>query len=280
MASPSSALTVTADDFGIGPETSRGIVDAFLAGAISRASVMTGTGDRVDRSLETLARAPKLPLGLHLTLTGDASTPLVAKRSSGLVTRDGRFHSLPQLAFRCALRRVDDVAIEDEILAQTERFRALLGKAPTHVDGHHHAHQLPVISRVLSEIVSRNELPRRIRNTLEPRELRAVPGARTRRAVIHGLGHRSRVEFQSVRALVPDGFFGVLSPEMLAHAKDPSDNPWAPYLAALPQTGNFEMMVHPGHPDPELAGRDGYIAKRQLELAALLALGPKIFARP
>lgn len=267
-------LTITADDFGIGYETSRGIVDAYLAGAITRASAMVGTGQHLERSAELLGRAGAMPLGLHLTLTGRAAAPLVARRSSGLVDRSGAFHGLPQLAIRCAARRVDDRAVEDEVRAQAEKFSATFGRAPTHVDGHHHAHQLPVISAVVAEMASRGELPRRIRLTVEPRALRKVPGARARRAVIHGLGHRAAMEFHSARAIVPDGFFGVLSAEMLARA----ENPWAAYLSAIPETGNLEMMVHPGYPDASLAGREDHAARRTVELGALLSLKDALFA--
>lgn len=264
-------LTVSADDFGIGIETSRGIVDCFRAGAIDRTSAMVVTGDRLEKSLPLLSspdsRQPLFPIGLHLTLTSPAGTPLVATKSSGLVTPTGTFRSLPDLYFRCKTRRVSPQAILDELSAQVARFQSVFGTPPPFIDGHHHAHQLPLVRDVVAGMLSRNELPNQLRSSLEPPETWAVPGARLRRSVIRHLAQGARPKFISAGAELRNGFFGVLHPEALLHP-----NPWAHYLRVLPPTSHWEMMVHPGHPDPDLAGRDTYLSERRLELDALLRL--------
>ena len=84
---------MTADDFGIGLATSRGIIDAHLNGPVTATSVMTVTGDHLKRSVPLLSAAPNLETGIHLVLTRCGEKPLMARESSGLVGRDGEFHT-------------------------------------------------------------------------------------------------------------------------------------------------------------------------------------------
>lgn len=260
-------LIITADDFGIGYDTSRGIVDAHLAGAVDATSVMTTTGDHLERSLPLLANAPNLQLGLHLTFTSKAAKPLVATASSGLVAEDGHFFSLGQLLSKSIRKKLDLTAVMEEVEAQRDRFIAVVGRPPVHVDGHHHAHQLRGISHVVALLADKGRLPKRIRNTIEPTSIRkGVSGARLRRLVIEALGFRSNTELSSVRGVLTDGFFSILSPAMLRQA-----NPWGDYLKHLPASGVFEMGVHPGHPDSSLNSRDTYLLERAIELEALVS---------
>lgn len=264
-------LTVTADDFGIGVETSRGIVEAHRAGAVDATSVMCVTGDHLERSLDLLESAPALRLGLHLTFTSRAGRPLVGTRASGFVSRDGFFRGLGEMLVRSITGRLDGGAVREEILAQAERFERLIGTGPEHLDGHHHAHQLPVVRGAVAELVEAGRLPKRVRCTTEPAWRHPVAGERVRRSIVGWLGRGARPVFAAVHATMPDGFFGVLSPEML-QLKDP----WASYRQELPEAGEWEMMVHPGRHDPDLVGRDTYLGERVLELQALTALGSRI----
>lgn len=260
-------LIITADDFGIGYDTSRGIVDAHLAGAVDATSVMTATGDHLERSLPLLNNAPNLQLGLHLTLTSRAAKPLVATTASGFVGEDGYFFTLNKLALLSFRKKIDLDAVQEEILAQTERFERLLGRRPAHIDGHHHAHQLRGVSHVVALLADKGRLPKRIRNTIEPGSIRKnVRGERVRRLAIEGLGARSNTELSSVRGVLTDGFLSILSPDML---KQP--NPWGDYIKHLPPAGVYEMGVHPGHPDSSLHGRDTYLLERAIELEALIS---------
>ena len=61
-----------------------------------------------------------------------------------------------------------------------------------------------------------------------------------------------------------DSFFGMLSPADLKR-----EFPWDQYLAALPEDGVHEWVVHPGLPDDTLLGRDDYNAHRATELQAM-----------
>lgn len=266
-------IFVTADDFGIGYETSRGIVDCHLAGAVDATSVMTSTGDHLERSMPLLERAPNLQLGLHITLTSLAGRALVATKASGLLNKAGNFHSLPGLYLRAALGQINHQAVRDEIAAQLDRFVRVVGKPPSHVDGHHHSHQLPIIREVVADLIRDGVLPNQVRNTPPAKYSRSVKGAAFRRAIIEHLGRKSRPVFAAVEARMPDAFFGVLSDTMLA-----DENPWGQYLAGLDpsRAGRYELGVHPGYDDPPLAGRDTYLSERVVELKALLRVGEAV----
>lgn len=316
----STRVVVTADDFGIGLETSRGILDAVRAGAVHQISVMVVTGDHLQRCLDLLPVPPALPVGLHLTLSSRAGEPLTASRRSGLVARDGSFVTLSTLLLRGLCRRLDTAAVADEVLAQLERFRRLFGRPPDHLDGHQHAHQIPQIAEVIRDLLAGGLLPRNIRVTtppvrpLAPRQTRrevlrkAPPDVRraelwvrarltARRTLIHQLGRYARPHFSTASAQLSDGFLGIIPPPRPPPPRPCSGQPIRPSDAApdtglSPRTavspwrgelervgcvpGRFEMMVHPGHPDPSLEGRDPYQTGRVNELRWLVQLGPAV----
>ena len=226
---------------------------------------MLVTGDHVKASVQLLDEAPKLKLGLHLVLTDVGSCALAATHSSRLVNSQRRFLSIQQLYFRCVSKKIDASAVFDEICAQTELFQKLVGRAPAHVDGHHHVHQFPVIRQAMIRAMRAGVLPRVTRRTVEPPGTLARAGScRARRVILNLLGQAASADFRREGISMNDHFFGVIGEENLREG-----NPWEEYLAALPPRGSVEWMVHPGFYDESLLGRDSYIKGRMLELAAL-----------
>ncbi len=262
---PDLHLIVTADDFGIGLATSRGIVRAHAHGPVTATSLMTVTGDHARRSVPLLAECPDLDVGLHLVLTRCGERPLMARESSGLTGRDGEFLSLEQLWLRGLTGRLDQRGVADEIAAQTERFHKLLGRLPAYVDGHHHVHQLPVVREALFDVVSHHLLPPVTRTTVEPPRVRwRVGPKRVKRAIANHLGRRAAATFGTRWMWANDYFIGMIAPGDL---RRPS--PWGAFLSNLPAAGVVEWCVHPGELDETLAGRDAYVAQRAVELEKL-----------
>ena len=62
-------LVVNADDFGMTPEISRGIVEAHRAGIVTSTSLLGNCGD-LELARALLADAPALGVGVHLALIG------------------------------------------------------------------------------------------------------------------------------------------------------------------------------------------------------------------
>jgi chitin disaccharide deacetylase len=257
----------TADDFGIGLETSRGIVSAHLQGPVTCTSVMTTRPDALAASTQLLAECPRLELGLHFVCSGGGNRPLVATRASGFVGRDGAFLGLATLWGRVLAGRVDSAAAEDEMAAQTAVFVGAIGRPPAYVDGHHHAHQLGPMAKALVRLVAKGALPPRSRLTRE--EGKGVgPGLKRRIARRWAAGAGPLFAAQGVA--VNDHFFGMLISTDLLRG-----NPWGRQIDAvrkLPASAGrvVEWVVHPGEPDESLRGVDPYVEGRPLELNALI----------
>jgi predicted glycoside hydrolase/deacetylase ChbG (UPF0249 family) len=260
------SLVVTADDFGIGLQTSRGIIQSHLKGPVTGTSVMVITGKHVEESIPLLAEAPNLDVGLHLVLTKCGHCPLVATQSSGLTDKEGNFLTNKKLWISAMLGKIKSAAVAEEIVAQAEKFEKLLGKRPAYVDAHHHAHQLPGIRQALIGVTRTVRLlPPLTRVTIEPPDIRKnVPTSRLRRRAANWLGTRAASAFSAGKIKTNDFYFGMLSEEDLKQSF-----PWENYLHNLPKQGVVEWVVHPGMSDPTLAGRDSYQIERTLELEAL-----------
>jgi predicted glycoside hydrolase/deacetylase ChbG (UPF0249 family) len=194
-------LLVNADDLGYDPAIDRGILEAHARGLVTAATAMVDT----PFSARALAEAPPtLDLGLHAVLRADATT----------------------------------AEAEDELARQLERFRALRGAPPTHLDSHRHHHALPALLPAFVDAARRERVP-----------LRALDPAM-----------RDALRAQGVAA--PDHFLGdaalrpCWTPERLAAA-----------LARLP-AGAVEIMCHPGYAPTH--ARTSFGPEREVELAALL----------
>ncbi|XP_040607072.1 carbohydrate deacetylase isoform X3 [Mesocricetus auratus] len=141
MAWPRVRLVVTADDFGYCPRRDKGIVEAFLAGTVTSVSLLVN-GTAAESAAE-LALRHSIPTGLHANLTEGRPVGPARHNASSLLSPEGFF--LGKMGFREALA-AGDVAlpqVREELEAQLSRFRELLGRSPTHVDGHQHVHVLP-----------------------------------------------------------------------------------------------------------------------------------------
>ncbi len=193
-------LIVNADDLGYDPEIDRGILLAHERGLVSSATLL------VDSPYAPAAahRAPaSLPLGVHVLLAADAAPG----------------------------------DVEPEVRRQVERFRALRGRSPTHLDAHKHAHARPGLAEPFARAAAALGLP-----------VRALEA-----------GHRTLLRAAGVRTA--DAFLGDASlrpcwtTERLVAA-----------LSALPE-GTTELMCHPGF-RPAVV-RTSFGAEREIELAAL-----------
>ncbi|XP_008064924.1 carbohydrate deacetylase isoform X2 [Carlito syrichta] len=149
MAGPRVRLVVTADDFGYCPRRDEGIVEAFLAGTVTSVSLLVNGA--ASASAAELARRHNIPTGLHANLSEGRPVGPARHGASSLVSPKGFF--LGKMGFREAVA-AGDVAlpqVREELEAQLNCFLELLGKAPTHVDGHQHVHVLPGVCQVFAE---------------------------------------------------------------------------------------------------------------------------------
>uniref|UniRef100_A0A8B9FLX9 Carbohydrate deacetylase n=1 Tax=Amazona collaria TaxID=241587 RepID=A0A8B9FLX9_9PSIT len=94
-------LIVTGDDFGYCPRRNQGIVDCFLAGAVSNVSLLVNGSAAADAA--ELARRYNIPIGLHANLSEGSPVCEVLKTNSSLLNQDGFFHG--KMGFRTALSK-------------------------------------------------------------------------------------------------------------------------------------------------------------------------------
>jgi predicted glycoside hydrolase/deacetylase ChbG (UPF0249 family) len=116
-------LIVNADDFGRSREINRGIVRAHVEGIVTSTSLMV-RWPAADEASALAAKHPRLSVGLHVDL--------------GEWAREGgEWRSV----YPPAVDAEDGRAVRAEVNAQLNEFCRLMGRDPTHIDSHQHAHR-------------------------------------------------------------------------------------------------------------------------------------------
>lgn len=126
-------LIVNADDFGRSPGVNRGIIRARERGIVTSASLMV----RWPAAVEAAAYSrdhPEFSVGLHVDL-------------GTWIYRNGVWEILYEV-----VSPEDRIAVRDEVTRQLDNFRRLLGRDPTHIDSHQHAHRVDPARAILLEI--------------------------------------------------------------------------------------------------------------------------------
>jgi predicted glycoside hydrolase/deacetylase ChbG (UPF0249 family) len=143
-------LIVNADDFGYDEPSTDAAVECFVRGGITSVSAMVHMRDS-ERAAE-VARDAGVPVGLHLNLsepyTGSDVPEAARLRQARLAERfSGGWLRVRRWLYDPTIRR----DVDDCIGEQLERFQALYGAAPCHVDGHKHVQVSPniLLSRAL-----------------------------------------------------------------------------------------------------------------------------------
>src|SRR6266480_5647059 len=239
-ATPSArCLVVNADDFGLSPGVTDGILEAHAAGVVSSVSVLVNAPGWAHAVAALPAAASTLGAGLHLNLT--AGEP-VSRGGSLVHPRSGRFYGLAGLMARALAGRIDAGHVAEECAAQLARLRAA-GVRVTHIDSHRHVHALPgVWASVVATARARGVPFVRV-----PVEDGAEGGAWVKRWTIQAAWRVAARGGALPRHA--DRFCGIGLQ---------GDVRFLTRLLALidrlgPRPGVTELMVHPGRPDRVLA---------------------------
>ncbi len=135
-------LIVNADDFGLSAGVNRGIVHAHEHGVVTSASLMVRGASAHDAV--ALSRShPDLSVGIHIDL--------------------GCWHFLDgEWVEQYHVVPTDDAnAVAGEVASQIERFRALTGNDPTHLDSHQHVHKKDPARSILLKAARNLNVPLR-----------------------------------------------------------------------------------------------------------------------
>jgi predicted glycoside hydrolase/deacetylase ChbG (UPF0249 family) len=243
-------LIVIADDYGIGPATSRAILELAGRGVVTGTVLLVNSPYAPEAVAAWRQSGLALEVGWHPCLTLDPPVA-PAGRVPSLVGPDGCLWPLGAFLKRLALGLIRPGDLERELRAQLGRFCELVGRPPTLVNSHQHTSLFPPVGRILrSVLAARRPLPyfRRVREPWSM--LRRIPGARVKRSLLTLLGRAEALQLERA------GFPGQ---RWLAGITDP---PWAAdpeffarWLTRVPGR-DVELACHPGYHDPTLVGRD------------------------
>ena len=139
-------LIVNADDFGLSAGVNEGVAQTHERGILTSASLMVRWPEA--EAAAAYARLhPRLSVGLHLDL-GEWTFAEEEWRLAYEVV------PLTNLAAVC-----------EEVERQLDRFRALMGTEPTHLDSHQHVHLSEEIRDLCATVAARLRVPLRKVNT-------------------------------------------------------------------------------------------------------------------
>ena len=255
-------FTLCADDYGLSPAVSRGILEGLAAGRLSATGAMTNRPIWPRAAAELAGFAGKAWLGVHLNLTlGAPLSPMPA------FAPRGAFPPIGQIV-RARAADLPGRELAAEIGRQLDAFSQAMGRAPDFVDGHQHVQALAGVRPHLFEQLSRRKLPATfwLRDSADkwPRILRRrvhIPKA----AALAWLGRGFAAEARAGGFAVNDGFAGF-------SAFDPRSDYGATFARYLIAPGRRHLvMCHPGHVDDELRAVDPVLETREQELAFFLS---------
>ncbi len=247
-------LIINADDLGSGEPTDRGIIEAFLSGIVSSASILAN-GPSFESAVEQV-RQSKLPVGVHLNLSEGYS---LTGPISGLTDEKGQFPGKKMSRQRFLIGNIDRDQIQRELLAQINKVRTA-GVHPDHLDTHQHSGLFPVITTPL--IVAANETGIRRMRISKPVQLpneNPPPLLRDELRLYRQLAPLMEEQLKCAGILTPDGLLGMPLLDRM------NELALARLLANL-KPGVWELMVHPGYFD---SGRKFSGPERVKELSAL-----------
>jgi predicted glycoside hydrolase/deacetylase ChbG (UPF0249 family) len=258
----SKKLIVNADDFGRSPGVSRGILEAHREGIVTSTTVMINQ-PAIEHQLAQAMACVELGIGLHLVFSAWRPV-LAASLVPGLVDEKGRF--LDQHTLWARAERIPLAQLRAELSAQFERFVALAGRPPDHLDCHHFVHLYPPFFQVYADLAAELNLPLRVPFPPAPDFAQAVKALPFLRGFppdrVRGMIATNSALIRARKLAHPDhfiaDFFGRKALTLAALSR---------LLDTLPD-GVTELMCHPGHIDSALAG-SGYTAEREIELALL-----------
>jgi chitin disaccharide deacetylase len=136
-------LIVNADDFGQSEGINDGVVEAFERGVVRSASLMVRWPAAAEAARYARAH-PGLSMGLHLDL-------------GEWTYRQNQWISSYEV-----VRKDDHAAVAEEISRQFSKFNELMGRNPTHIDSHQHAHRAESVYSVVRKIADEIDAPLRL----------------------------------------------------------------------------------------------------------------------
>jgi predicted glycoside hydrolase/deacetylase ChbG (UPF0249 family) len=249
-------LIVNADDYGRTAAVSQGVRNAHLFGIVTSTTCMMNMPTVAEDIRTALEETPHLGLGVHLVLT--SGKPLLpAAQVPSLVAPDGSFLKLDQ--FLARLDQIDPEQVRAEWRAQVEKFVAAAGRAPTHLDSHHHASYFTEpLFRGMLELA--REYGAGIRLVIAQGDEDSMAGLPVQ--ILTPIKEYAPRLLKEFKPRTPDVFHASFYDDMATQEE-------LLRLINTLQPGTAELMCHPGYADPILLAGSVYARQRESELAIL-----------
>ena len=257
------SLTICADDYGLTPAVTGGILEAIEAGRLHATGAMTTRPHWKVAARDLASLGDEVEAGLHLDLTlGPALTGLKS------LTLDGRLPSIMQMIRMAHAGQLPEAELRAEIGAQIDAFGAHYGRAPAFIDGHQHVHMLPGIRDWLMDEAAKRGLAGKIwmRDSADRMSRILTRGVQVPKAMTVALAGRGfGVHARAKGFATNEGFAGF-------SAFDPRRDYAADFARFLAARGDRHLiMCHPGRVDAELERLDPATYSREQELEFLLS---------
>ncbi len=244
-------LVVTADDLGLSPGVTKGILESHRKGIVRSTSLIV----TADSSAEAAALArmePDLEVGLHIDLVGGWPVSDPATVRSLVDEEEGRFVGVVELTKRLFSGRVRARELAGEVRAQAALARSW-GILPLAWDSHRHVHLMPPVALVVGR-VARDEGVRWVRRARSPRAWSGPKETALRAATF-------------VSAVAYRGIPGNRWYVDMTSQRPRLDAAGVALLAAYGGVG--EIGAHPGYVDDELRAADTLVDDRPKDLEIL-----------
>lgn len=253
-------IWLCADDYGMAPGVNRAIRTLIAHGRLNATSVMTAAphlGREANELTKLNAGAARALIGLHVTLTA----PFKPLSNHFAPLRHHAFPPLAELIRLAMTRRLKREHFTAEIAAQLAAFRAAFGRAPDFVDGHQHAHLLPVVRDAFLAVIGAQAPHAWVRQCARAPRARPLHDRKGLvldvlsvrfRARAKRFGIRTNPAFAGAYAFTPKADFPAIFPR---------------FLTGLPDGGL--IMCHPGFVDETLVSLDPLTTHREHEHAFL-----------
>ncbi len=253
------SFCLCADDYAMTPGVSRGILEALEAGALSATSVMATSADWPDAAPALRPHIGRADLGLHLNLTlGSPLGPMPT------LAPDGRLPTIGAVLRMARARALPLDEVADEVGRQLDRFAAVLGRPPDHVDGHQHVHVVPPLRPILLAALDARGWRPWLRDSGDRPDRVLRRGVTLAKAIglsVIARGWRARAE--AAGFATNEGFAGY-------SAFAPGEDYAALFARYLTCPGPRHLvMCHPGYVDDALRRLDPVVESRERELAFL-----------
>jgi hypothetical protein len=222
-------VVVCADDFGLSPGVSRGILELLEMGRLSATSCMVDYPEFRDYAQALQSFRGHADLGLHFSLTGS--------------------RSIASVALECHLRPPALTVMLDEMERQLAKFTDAMAMLPDYIDGHQHVHVLPVVRDAVMQVAKR--IGAYVRVPCDPIGVamwrRPAPfesfylsrASRSLAKLTRATSIPTNNGFRGPRTFKEKQLFGALFRRMITGAEE-----------------GCLIMCHPGHADAALIGRD------------------------